>query len=82
MSTTKSVLRHCPYDTPPGIAELQFPTTYTSDDIGSVNVSATVRDGVLILTSSVPALSADAARQVAAQLVEAATWVDAETAKR
>ena len=81
--TTTAVLKHFPNDTEaPGIAELQFPAIYSPGDIGSVNVSATVRDGVLVLTNSAPTLTADAARQVAARLIEAAAWVDLETAKR
>lgn len=81
--TTTAVLKHFPNDTEtPGIVELQFPATYTDDDSGSVSVSATVRDGVLVLTDSAPTLSADAARQVAAQLVAAASWVDVEAGKR
>jgi hypothetical protein len=82
MSTT-ATLRHFPDDPEaPGIAELQFPTIYSSDVRRSVAVSATPRDGVLVLTNFAPNLSADAARQLAAQLVEAAAWVDGEAAQR
>ncbi len=83
MSTTQA-LKHLPDDTKTrGIVRLEFPTIYTSDDdTPSVAVSATLKWGVQILTYSVPTFSADAARQVAAQLVEAAACVDSETAKR
>ncbi|MGI8994965.1 MAG: hypothetical protein ACR2FP_11720 [Nocardioidaceae bacterium] len=85
MTTTTGTLRHYESDDPgSGYNELQFAAVRNVggkyDDV-TMAVSAT-REGVLVLAEPALAITAAAARQVAAQLVEAAAWVDLEAAKR
>lgn len=73
--TATPVLKHFPHDDDEPETELQFPP------VRGIAVSATVQ-GVLISAEPPLPVTADAAREVAAQLVEAAAWVDGEQVKR